>query len=82
MITIKELINKYKPGNRDNQDYLYPESAVREMLKEYGTMVVDECSRNTKVGYHATEFPGNWKNSTHDKKILKDSILRVKDSIK
>lgn len=70
MKTIKELMEQHIPNSAYGH---YSNYQIEQMLKEYGTMVVEECKAQAKVE-HGLSGRGAW--------IDENSILRVKDSIK
>lgn len=72
MKNIKEIIKEHTSYKLPGKE-LYDEQQVEQMLKEYGTMVVDECYEQAEI------TPDDW---TDGRYIIEESIMRVKDSIK
>lgn len=78
MKNIREIIKEHTSYKLPGKE-LYDEQQVEQMLKEYGIMVVEGCaeSADTKREYREGLDSGGYVNV-----VDKDSILRVKDSIK
>lgn len=74
MKTIKKLMNTYV--TTDSEGGQYSKKAVEQMLKEYGTIVVEECASTFRWEWDYPESP------TAMEIVDPDTIKEVKDSIK
>lgn len=77
MKTIKELMEQHIPNSAYGH---YSNYQIEQMLKEYGTMVVEECAEKVETKSEIW-YNGEGESESYDV-VDKESILKVKKLIK